>query len=400
MKNYQEIQKKCETFADLSSTVIGHFLINYHLKRTLKISKLPVQLKKYDKQFKQLPSNGLDLIIAEYAAYEIFKRSGAIHTYLQNPDVLALSKSEYQYLSDMAKHPWRFSFAFILSIPAPGFFVMMDVFTDEEYLLYSPGIQDRIEGEEGMPNLCFNLISFNGDCWQTYGIVNCFSSFTIDDVFYLAQQLNPNIEDEEDVMREVDKQCIPFILMILGSNIPKTSARCFDVLFVGATDYWENIDNEILFEDFITQQKSNIVKITVEELSRFPHNSVAYYDRKRCELSRFAMTLEGYNQLTEKLTEAGIYVDPGFDFCITPAMLTTAETILGRKPVVISPYEKLFEKELSQQDIEDSQKKNAFLEAIRPYINKKKKPDLNALADKYDIDPELAEEIWDKLSNL
>lgn len=348
-------------FADLSNTVLDHFLINYHLKRTLKISKLPVQLKKYDKQFKQLPANGLDLIIAEYAAYEIFKRSGAIHTYLQNPDVLVLPKSEYQYLSDMAKHPWRFSFAIILSNPARGFFEMQDVFIDEEYLLFSPGIQDRIEEMQQLPSLCFNLISFNGDCWQTYGIVNTFNSFTVEDVFYLDQQLNPNIELEEDVMREVDKQCIPFILMILGSNFPKTAARGFDVLFVGVTEYWETIDIEMLRKDFSIQQISNVVKITSEEISRFPHNAVAYYDRKRCELSRFAMTFEGYNQLAEALMEAGLHVDAGFDFCITPAMLTTAETILGKKPIITSPYEKLFEKVLTQQDIEDSQKKNAFL---------------------------------------
>jgi hypothetical protein len=67
----------------------------------------------------------------------------------------------------MAKHPWRFSFSVIVRNPAPVFFVMMDVFTVEEYLLYSPGIQDRIEGEEGMTCLYFNLISFNGYCWQT-----------------------------------------------------------------------------------------------------------------------------------------------------------------------------------------------------------------------------------------
>jgi hypothetical protein len=400
MMNYQEIQQKCTAFADLSVDVLDLFLIDYHLKRTIEYSKLPGQLKKYDKQLKQLPGNALDLIIAEYAAYEIFKASGAIHKYLKNSDIVGLPKAEYQYLSDMAKHPWRFSFSMIVGTPAPGFFKMIDVFTDEEYLLYSPGIHDDIQEEKRIPSLCFNLISFNGDCWQTFGIVKCFNAFTVDDVFFLAQQLNPKIELEEEVMLEVDKQCIPFILMILGSKFPKTSARGFDMLYVGATEYMEDIDDEFLAEDFDIQRKSNIIKFTFEELSLFPHNAVAYYDKKRSELSRFAMTLEGYDQMSEALIDSGIMVDPGFDFCITPAMLTTAGSILGRKPVITSPYENLFQATPSQEEIEENQKLNAFLEELKPYINRGEKPDLNALAFTYDIDLEFVEEIWEKLSNL
>jgi hypothetical protein len=400
MVNFQEIQQKCTALADLSVDVLDRFLINYHLKRTIEYSKLPAQLKKYDKQFKQLPGNALDLIIAEYAAYEIFKASGAIHKYLKNSDVVGLPKAEYQYLSDMAKHPWRFSFSVIVANPAPGFFEMVDVFTDEEYLLYSPGIHDDIQEEKRIPSLCFNLISFNGDCWQTYGIVNCFTSFDVQDVFFLAQQLNPNVEDEEDVMREVDKQCIPFMLMILGSNIPKTISNGFDVLFVGIREHWEEIDHELLSQHFDTHERSSIIRISSEDLSQFPHNAIAYYDKKSRELSRYALTLEGYDQLSDALIDIGVLVDPGFDFCITPAMALIAESILGKKPDVTSPYEKIFEKELSQKETEENQKMNQFLGELSFCVNEGEKPDLKALADKYSIDLALAKEIWDKLSNL
>lgn len=44
---------------------------------------------------------------------------------------------------------------------------MVDVFTSEEYLLYSPGMSPT--RSEMSTILWFNLLSFNGQCWQSHG---------------------------------------------------------------------------------------------------------------------------------------------------------------------------------------------------------------------------------------
>lgn len=72
-----------------------------------------------------------------------------------------------------------------------------DVFTNEKYLLYSPAV--KLTLQERNPLLWFNLISFNGECWQTYGFIAAYNSFTTDDIFFYATEVNHKINNEQDM---------------------------------------------------------------------------------------------------------------------------------------------------------------------------------------------------------
>ena len=55
------------------------------------------------------------------------------------------------------------------------FFMMEDVFTEKQFLLFSPGVSNVLLSAK--PMLWFNLIGSNGTCWQSYGPVVYYNGF-------------------------------------------------------------------------------------------------------------------------------------------------------------------------------------------------------------------------------
>jgi len=72
------------------------------------------------------------------------KEGGHIEKILGHPALRQLKREEINFLLKQAEHPWRFSFSVITNVPAEDFYVMEDIFSAEQFLLFSPGITDEI----------------------------------------------------------------------------------------------------------------------------------------------------------------------------------------------------------------------------------------------------------------
>jgi hypothetical protein len=396
MIDYQIIKLKCAEDTELSIRALDKCLLHYHLDKAQNKLTLQFVLNSYWRQLVDLEPQLVDLLVAEFTAHQLFGQKHLIQEYLKDPEMLKLPEAEYQYLEWHAKHTWRFSFAVIQDNPEPGFFNMLDLLTNESYLLYSPGLQKICK--TGVPRLCFNLISFNGLCWQTYGVVICSRAYTWDDIFFLSEWINPEIEDEEGIAQEVESNCFPFLLLVLGMNSPIVSSQGYEIIFCGATDYCQSINLDQMQFKFSISSKGCIVQMKPHEMSEFPHDTVAYFDPKKKEIIRNASTLEGYDFLTEALRESGIEVETGADYYVTPAMYTAAEKILDQKISLTSEHRRLFNKPLSKED-ELTKRMNKFVQMILPNINSGEKPDIEGMAFAAGLDSDLGEELWEKLSN-
>jgi len=95
---------------------------------------------------------------------------------------------------------------------------MEDVFSDQEFLLYSPGVTKTLEDQSII--LWFNLISFNGACWQSFGPIGTYKSFEPDDIFFFATELNPEIADEQELLANLEENPIPYMMLLSGGNYP------------------------------------------------------------------------------------------------------------------------------------------------------------------------------------
>lgn len=386
MESFKAIAQHCHTSSQLGKSVIDEFLIYYAARQDQLERKMDQKLKQYRHVAKKVPVQYVNMLKSEYIASQVFRKNGLLGKYLRHSAVKALTPQEYDFLTFQHQHPWQFSFAIVLDRPADDFFQMQDVFTGEEYLLYSPGMAVTLTERSVL--LWFNLIGFNGKCWQTFGLIIGFSSFTPDDLFFFGSELDPKIENEEDLMRTVEKDPWPFLLLLNSAAMPLTQSRGETMVYHAAMDDCAAFPYEQLKETFDIRWKDQVYELKLGEWSDHPHFAKAYYDESEAVLLRFSLTETGFSRLTGALRQHGLDLDPEPEVAVTPGMLLATEEMLRRK-IELNPYEKRFVDRDEKKD-EELDRINHLLSLAMPLINNDEPLDIAKLAAEADLDVEVA----------
>jgi hypothetical protein len=389
MQPFDEIRKHCEKCRILNRTVIDEFLIHYAADKMNLVPEMEAAIRKYKKASSEIRASYLNYLRSEYIAHRIFKKNGLIHKILKHSALQHLTQEEMEFLRLKSENPWRFSFAEITSNPDDSFFMMEDVMTAEEYLLYSPGMEATLK--EHKPWLWFNLIEFNGYCWQTFGLIIPFVSFSEDDIFFFASEVNPKIENEEMLMEVVERNPIPFFMLTSASNSPVIASRGHVTVICQSTDKIPGLPVENLEVSFDISKKENVYQLSPKKLETIPHFAQAYYNEGTGELLRTSMTTQGFRMLTDVFRKKGIHLEAEADTMVSPAMLLATEKILNRK-IELNPYERYFSP--NEEESEDLTGFNTFLGLALPFYNEGKEIDINKLAAKAGIDPSVAADLW------
>ena len=392
--NYTELKLYCENHSAHSRRVLDAFLINFAAEKEKMIPQMESLLKNYRRVINELQVSYVNIMKSQYIAYRIFRENGLIRSYLQLPELKKLPSDQYKFLELLGNQPWRFSFAVIISNPADNFFEMEDAMTGEVYTLYSPGMQ--VTKSELNPRLWLNLISFNGTCWQTFGLIIPFISFTTDDIFFFATELNPLIEDETSLMNEISKKPFPFLMLLCGANFPVVITRNFEILNCCSTDTLAFFPIEDYRNDFIIEWNKDIFRFQSKSVGDHPHFATAYYNEKTKTLTRTAMTEHGFAALTKELLKTKININEDADLVVSPAMVTAAGKILNKK-IQLYKYDKLFQKKENAPVSGKLDKINQFLKLALPFYNAGKEININELAQKADIDPATAASVWESV---
>ena len=243
--------------------------------------------------------------------------------------------------------------------------------------------------------LWFNLIMFNGSCWQTFGPVVFFQGFDPDDIFFFATELNPAIETEEDLMADVEENPIPYLMLIhasLGTRIINGKDEFVQVV---ADHPLEIFQGEGLRKDFTLEYAKGVYRISNDPWSDPPHFATAYYIENRKTLMLTAMTDRGFANLVKKLNGHGFDIPAEPDIHVHLPMLTAIKDILGKEQH-LDPYEKLFQPKSTASENDMMDKLNHLLQLALPYINSGKAPDIEALAKEAGVDPETARDLLSK----
>ncbi len=243
--------------------------------------------------------------------------------------------------------------------------------------------------------LWFNLIMFNGSCWQTFGPVVFFQGFDPDDIFFFATELNPAIETEEDLMANVEENPIPYLMLIHASLGTRIINGKDELVQVVADHSLEIFQGEGLRKDFTLEYAKGVYRISNDSWSDPPHFATAYYIENRKTLMLTAMTDRGFANLVKKLNGHGFDIPAEPDIHVHLPMLTAIKDILG-KELQLDPYEKLFQPKSTASESDMMDKLNHLLQLALPYINSGKAPDIEALAKEAGVDPETARDLLSK----
>ena len=390
MNNYDSIRAICNQYSAFSRPVIDEFLMHYAARQEGLEREMDRLFTPFRQVTKTFQPGWIGMIKAQYIAHRIFKKDGLIKKYLTHTAIKALTPAEQEYLKRQSEIPWRYSYSVITANPALNFYVMDDVFSWEPYLLYSPSITQTLA--EGPVSLWFNLIGFNGACWQTFGPLISFRGFEPDDIFFFATEVNPKIATEEDLTADVEKNPIPYTMLISGSQYPSIMNGKDQILQLVSEHPLESLDTENLRTSFTVEYSHGIYRLTFESWAKPPHFATAYYVEEEHRLLLTSMTDRGFRALVSHLNKQGLGLSIEPDIRLSLPMLTCIKDILG-KEMQLNPYEEYFAATPIPSEQKSLDKLNHLLSLALPFINSGQEPDVKALANEVGVDEETAREL-------
>lgn len=403
MVNYKILKEKCTQNSDMFSYVVEEFLFRNVVNHKKFAGDTNIRFAPFRHVIQEFQDGWFNMFMMQYIVHAILKKGGLIKSYLKHSAMERLKQNERNYLEHMAAHPWRFSFSIITRQPHDHFFEMEDVFTGESFLLYSPGVADILK--ERPISLWFNLIGFNGECWQSFGPIGAYQAFTPDDIFFFGAEVNPRklIESDLELVADVEDNPVPYMMLISGSTYPLTVHKN-DLLIQAFAEYdLDALNTKGLDKYFTIEYVTGIYRLSLKRWSGHPHFAAAYYDETGKRLILYAMTDRGFRMLADRLKSLGYNLHPDPDIRVTIAMVITINKIL-KTEIQLNEYDSLFKKEESPADKETIGRLNSFLAMAMPEINAGRKPDVKSMARKAGIDEETASSILkhftDKLDNM
>lgn len=273
--DYPSLIEKCNLISDFSEPILNNIM--YYAAERDKLSQRFDQLaKRHKKNFGRLDPANQALFKTQYIIHELFKNKGLIHKYLNHSQIKALPKEGFDYLQEQALNSWRYTYWFVKNNPSPDFFEAVDIYTGEEFLLYSPGASRTLLE---MNVVTFGgLISSNGDCYQAYGPLMGFASFEADDIFFYAGELDPSVETIEELRGLIEKDLLSFLLLSVYSAIPMVQHQGHEILYVISTMDANTFEMDAWKAAFRVEYAEGIFKMSLKDLEGFPHFACVYFD--------------------------------------------------------------------------------------------------------------------------
>jgi len=378
MINFEKYKRISEENSAASREYVDDFMMYYAAGRDNVEKEMEVQFRRFRHITKQFPQSVVNQMKAQYIIHRVFRRDGLIKKYINHANVLRKGPDALKFFKAQLDNPWRFSFTEMIDMPAPHFHHHRDVFTGEEYLIYSPGMSETMNDYHESVRMWFNLLAFNGHCWQTYGPIAAYKSIEPDDVFYFGGELDDRISDDDDLLDLIARNPVPFMMLVSGGNMPVIVNNNDTLVVHAAAIDAPELDPESLRPDFSIAHSHGIVKLSLPEWDKPVHYAAAYLDTSDGELFCYSMTGRGFKALTDALAEKGVNVE-GPDIRVNISSIVTMESILSRK-IRTNPYETLFDEPVPEKDEAMMQKLNAALHLAMTDFNARKEPDYEAYA--------------------
>ncbi len=394
MTDYTKLRKICEQNSRISERVVDDFLLNYAARYQGLEKKMNTQFGRYREVLSKFKKEDVARLKGQFVIHRVLREDGLIHKLMKNPALQRFKGEEQDFLKQQASVPWRFSFAEIIGEPEKEFFRMRDVFREEEYLLFSPGMANL--NASGNTLLWLNLIGFNGSCWQSFGPIGAYQSFDAEDVLFFAMEHNPEIEEGWDLCADLEKNPLPYMLLLSGAAYPRTFHKEDEMMYYMAEYDLDSLDTAGLRKSFGSEYDNGVYRFTDKKYGEHPHFAQVYYDERMRLLLFTAMTGRGFRGLVRNFNKFGYAFPEQPYLTVRLQMITTAKAILKRE-IVVNEYFDRFKETPDPETSDTVAKLNDLMNLVMPEINAGRKPDLDAAAKKVGLDPETAHEALDQV---
>lgn len=390
LKDFVVIRDRCYNTSRITENVIDNFLIGFAARHHEIEKKIDRNFSRYRHILSKFKNTDIERLKSQYIIHEVFRKGGLIEKFLRNPALNRFSVEERGYLQQQVVVPWRFSFSVILNEPARDFYTMKDVFSGEEYLLFSPSIVGIKASREIL--LWFNLIGFNGLCWQSYGPIGAYQSFGPEEILFFATEKNPYIEIESEVLTDIENDPLPYMMLLSGAAYPRSYHKEYELIIMMAEHESEKLDTVRLKNKFISEYSTGVYRFTHKKIGENPHYAQVYYDENKKILLFHAFTEYGFKNLIRDFNSLGYNIPDIAYLRIRPQIIAAAKSILKTK-IVLNEYEDLFKKDTDPQLASEIKKMNEFTALVLPFLNEGIEPDIEEAIRKTGLSPETASDL-------
>ena len=398
MTDYREIEKTCLKQSELFETLATDFLVYYCAEREGLDKLFTKKLGRYRSIIHKMPDNWVPWLMSQYAAFHLFRQDGYARQYMNLHKIKSRSSAEQAFLSFQIENPWRYSFFSIKSKPARNFFEMLDVLTNEKFLLHSPGLAKSLE-KTGPMQMYYFLLAFNGKCWQTYGPHAHFRGIIPADLLFFGRQLDAEVTSMNQIPDLIEQDPLPWAMLWRSGEIPLTYHK-HNMLMMNCSEYHrEDFNPDEYMEYFKIERKPPLYKMSLKHWDNFPHFSTCFYHKKKNQLILSALTDRGYAKLIEHFGKKGFALPANHEHRVTPNMLQTANEVLGRD-IKFNPYEKSFSEPVKKEHSDELDKINKFVSYLTDAHNAGKEANIDEFASLAGIDTGNAYNITEKVMKI
>lgn len=374
----RKILYTCERSSMFSHQMVDNLLVPLLEKETGVGAEFSSRLRReYGHIEEKLPGAWHFGVGEQFIAYKLFGREGLAKGLLNHPQVKKRSNRERDYLKSQLFRPWYYAFIRVLEDLGNDLFTVFDLLSQEELLLYSPGIAQY--EAEGSHSMYFTLLSYNGQCHQTYGPIAYFRGIQPGDLLFYARQLGENVPDYGVLQEKIAEDPLPFLVLFIGGNFPLT-VKGSDIFTITQSEIKLAQVDPVQWQDsFLIEEAGGVYQFGLKRWRMSPHFCHCYFSLQDQRLIISAGTERGYERLVEELAKLSLEVPQVPEITVTMAGIIVSEDILQRE-VELNPYERLFVALPSGQEQETLDKANNFMSLLLPYLNSKEPYDLAELA--------------------
>jgi hypothetical protein len=386
--DFKKLQEICDNITEISANAFDDFLMYYVSDREGFDVKMDSILKAFKHITREIDQSYVGYFKAEFVTIKIFGTNGLLKKYLNQAAVKSLPAKEYDFLECQLTKPWKYAFTIIKTNYKNDFYLMFDIFREEDYLVYSPGISDALAEKE--VDIWFNILTFNGHCWQTHGLIVDLKNFTADDLYFYATELNPKIDSVEEFLLDIEKNPFPYRLLAVFNELKIIKVDSVEIKYHISNDFVQDLPNDGIEKHFVKQWNKGVYKFTLKESNNLPVQPEFFYNEKTGNLLRFSLTQEGFQRLNTILSIYGYDLEDEADIQVSLSLPDIIQAIINKK-ISLNPYENLFIKknELKPFELIHYMLTNKLIDKLNPYAEKGEEPDLEAIMKELEISEDL-----------
>lgn len=247
-----------------------------------------------------------------------------------------LTDSDLDFLKTFQQNSWYLSLFSVKERITKDLFVIYDFWKDGEYLIKSSSLEELFN--EGK-TLFFSLVFDNGECLQSYGVLNYFQGLVPEDFETFAKLANPKLYEQKGFRYVLNHEMVAFFLLYAYAEMPALGSGGERIYFHASRIKCKGFDTTSL-EHYYAGEVEDITKWTISFDEKNILGASLYFDSKHKTFTVYSTSLEDYTTAVDLLSDL-IAVPAEPQYKVSTIIQAAAEDILG-KPLPGAEYDTLF----------------------------------------------------------